>query len=59
MIYFVVGVKIKVIDMKVSGPTKLESFELDIPRGRYEFLKMIEFCRFRDSNSAELHAHFW
>ena len=31
--------------MKVSGPTKLESLELDLPRGSYEFSKLRIFCR--------------
>ena len=52
MIYFVVGVKSKVKGMKVSVPKKLESLELDIPRGRYEFSKLNVFCRSRYQNSA-------
>ena len=51
MIYFVVGVKIKVIGMKVSVPKKLESLELDLPRESYEFSKLNVFCRSRYQNS--------
>ena len=35
MTYFVVDVKIEVVDMKVFVPTELELHELDLPRGRY------------------------
>ena len=54
MTYFVVDVKIKVIDMKVSVPTKLESLELDLPRGRNEFLKLREVCRSKGRESVEI-----
>ena len=46
MTYFVIVIKMEVIDMKASVPTKLESCKLDLPRRRYEFSQMIEFCRF-------------
>ena len=45
MTYFAIDVKIKVIDMEIRDPTNLESHELDLPRGRYGFLKAFEFCR--------------
>ena len=51
MTYLVDDVKIKVIDMKVSVPTKLKSLELDLPRGRYKFSKLIVFYRSRNQNS--------
>ena len=51
MTYFAVDVKIKVIDMKASVPTKLESLELDLPGGRNESLKLREICRSRDRDS--------
>ena len=58
MIYFVIDIKIEVIDMKVSVPTKLESHKLDLPRRRYGFSKMVEFCRFGNRKSAEFDAPF-
>ena len=54
MTYFVVDVKIEVVDMKVRVPTELELHELDLPRGRYGFLKTAEFCRSGNRNSAEI-----
>ena len=59
MTYFVVDVKIEVVDMKVSVLTELELHELDLPRGRYEFLKAAEFCRSGNQNSAEFGVPFW
>ena len=52
MTYFEIDVKIKVIDMKVSVLKNLESLELDLSRGSYEFLKSRVFCRSRNRKSA-------
>ena len=52
MIDFGIDVKIKVIDMEVSVPKKLESLELDLPRGSYEFLNSQEICRSGNRESA-------
>ena len=58
MTYFEVDVKIEVVDRKVSVLMKLESHELDLPRGRYGPSKMAVFCRSENQNSIEFDAPF-
>ena len=48
MIYSDVGAKSKVVVKVVSELMQVELSQLDVPRESYEFLKMIQFCRFRN-----------
>ena len=58
MTYFEVYVKIEVVDTKVGVLMKLESHELDLPRGRYGPSNTSIFCRPGKQNSAEFDPPF-